>query len=157
MIAVVFPEPEPLEPLLARLEGAGQALLGLGIPRCPACKLLPATMTALRAARPALEVGIHLFAGPADWAARERELWPRGIRVSRSSVPVLVLLRFGEVVAQRPGSAPAHVLDRWLSEALGPPERPLAEALTDAETATLDQMAARRGQHDQVRQARARE
>ena len=147
----MFPDPEPLEPLLARLEGADQALLGLGIPRCPACKLLPATLSALRAARPALAVGIHLFAGPADWLARETALWPRGIRVSRSSVPVLVLMRGGEVVAQRPGSAPAHVLDSWLSEALGPPERPLPAALTPDEEVTLDAMAARRGQHDQVR------
>ena len=147
----MFPDPEPLEPLLARLEGTEQALLGLGIPRCPACRLLPATLSALRAARPALAVGIHLFAGPEDWLARESALWPRGIRVSRSSVPVLVLLRGGEVVAQRPGSAPAHVLDAWLTEALGPAQRPLAASLTPGEEATLDAMAARRGQHDQIR------
>jgi hypothetical protein len=143
--------PEPLPGLLARLEREDAALLALGIPRCPACRLLAATLPALRRARPSLAVGYALFAGPDDWALREDLLWPRGIRVSRGSVPVLVLLRRGEAVAQRPGSAPAHALDEWLSATLGPPEVTLAAGPTAEERAVLEETAARRAQREAVR------
>jgi hypothetical protein len=150
-IAAASLAPEPLPQLLARLEGEETALLALGIPRCPACRLLPATLAALRRARPSLAVGYALLAGPEEWELRERLLWPRGIRVSRGSVPVLVALRRGRALAQRPGSAPAHVLDGWLTEALGPPEVRLEAAPTDEERAALVEMAARRAQHEAVR------
>jgi len=143
--------PEPLPELLARLEGEERALLAVGIPGCPACRLLPATLAALRRARPSLAAGYTLLASPEEWALRERLLWPRGIRVSRGSVPVLVALRRGRALAQRPGSAPAHALDDWLTQAFGPPEIRLEAVPTEEERAALVAMAARRAQHEALR------
>jgi hypothetical protein len=144
-------EPEPLGPLLARLDRAEWALLGLGMPRCPACDLLPASLAAVAAARPGLEVGITLFAAPDDWAERETVLWPRGISVSRASVPALVVLHRGEVVSTRQGSAPAHVLDAWLGELIGPAALPVPPGPTPDEEALLAASAPRRVQHLQVK------
>jgi len=143
--------PEPLERLLERVQEAPHALIGLGIPRCPACMLLPATLRAIAGARPGLEVGIALFEHPGDWELRERLLWPRGIRVSRSSVPVLALLRQGTAEATHIGGAPAHMLDAWLAGHLGPAARPIPAEATADELATLDDMAARRAQQTIVK------
>jgi hypothetical protein len=143
--------PEPLPDLIARLDGEQVALLALGIPRCPACGLLPATLAALREARPSLATGYAVLATPADWALREALLWPRGIRVSRGSVPVLALLRRGRAVAHRHGSAPAHAIDDWLAGALGPPEIPLEPGPTAEERGALATTAARRAQREAVR------
>ena len=143
--------PEPLAPLLARLDGAEWALLGLGMPRCPACDLLPATFSAIATARPDLAVGIAILATSGDWACRETLLWPRGIRVSRASVPALVVLRRGQTVATRQGSAPAHALNVWLTETIGPAEAPIPPGPTPAEQAALTKSAARRVQHLHVK------
>jgi hypothetical protein len=143
--------PEPLPALIARVAEADHALVGLGIPRCPACMLLPASLGTLAAARPDLVIGLALFERPEDWEQREELLWPRGIRVSRSSVPVLALMHRGQAVATRMGGAPAHLLDRWLAEHLGPATTPVPEGATAAETATLDAMAARRAQQTVVK------
>lgn len=142
--------PEPLPDLLARV-ARGDALVGLGIPRCPACMLLPASLAAVASARPGLAVGLFLFERPEDWELREELLWPRGIRVSRSSVPVLALLRDGRAVATRMGGAPAHLIDGWLEPHLGPAAHPLPAETTEAERATLDRMAARRAQQTVVK------
>lgn len=143
--------PEPLAELIDRVAGAPHALVALGIPRCPACMLLPASLSAIAAARPGLPIGIALFERPDDWELREALLWPRGIRVSRSSVPVLALLRDGEAVATRMGGAPAHMIDRWLEPHLGPAAHPLPDGPTEAETGTLDAMARRRAQQTVVK------
>lgn len=143
--------PEPLAALVARLDGEPRALIALGIPRCPACRLLPASLGALAAARPGLAVGLALLDGPEDWALRETLLWPRGIRVSRGSVPALALLREGRAVAARPGGGPAHVIDGWLETLLGPAARSLAPALTRAEERALAQTAPRRAQRLRAR------
>lgn len=143
--------PEPLRELIARIADADRALVGLGIPRCPACMLLPASLGAVAAARPDLVVGLALFERPQDWDLREELLWPRGIRVSRSSVPVLALLSRGQAVATRMGGAPAHLLDRWLAEHLGAATSPVPEGTTASEAATLDAMSARRAQQTVVK------
>jgi hypothetical protein len=144
-------EQEPLAQLLERLDGHEWALLGLGMPRCPACELLPATFSALVDARPGMEVGIAILASPADWALRETHLWPRGITVSRASLPVLVVLRRGSTVATRQGSGPAHALDVWLSEVIGPSAHPIPPGPTPAEQALLAAGAPRRVQHLHVK------
>lgn len=144
-------EPEPLPDLVRRIEDAEHAFIGLGIPRCPACMLLPASLGAISEARPGLTVGLALFREAADWDLREELLWPRGIRVSRSSVPVLAVLHRGTAVATRIGGAPAHMLDRWLDEHLGPAARPVTDTTTESERATLDAMAARRAQQTVVK------
>ncbi|MFN8121116.1 MAG: hypothetical protein U0237_01670 [Thermoleophilia bacterium] len=143
--------PEPLRELIARVADAEHALVALGIPRCPACMLLPASLTAVAGARPGLPVGIALFERPEDWELREELLWPRGIRVSRSSVPVLALMRSGEAVATRMGGAPAHMIDRWLDPHLGPAAHPVPEAPTEAEAGALEAMSRRRAQQTIVK------
>ncbi|MDX6646223.1 MAG: hypothetical protein QOK40_1950 [Miltoncostaeaceae bacterium] len=143
---------EPLADALARLDAAPAGLLALGIPRCPACQLLPATLDAIAAARPGLAIALVVLATPADWALRETLLWPRGVRVSRSSVPVLALLRGGRALASRAGSAPAHLLDAWVAVTLGPPERPLPAGLTAGEQAALAGTGARRAQRLRIRE-----
>jgi thioredoxin-like negative regulator of GroEL len=139
--------PEPLAAAVGRLEAADEALLALGIPRCPACRLLPATLAALAEARPGLGVGLAYLERPEDWASREPLLWPRGIRVSRASVPVLAVLRRGRAVATRQGGAPAAVLDAWLAETLGPAAAPPEPGPSAHERAALAAIAARRAQH----------
>jgi hypothetical protein len=146
-----LPEPEPLAEVVARLKEAPVGLLALGIPRCPACRLLPASLGELARARPDLPIGLALLERPADWAARESLLWPRGIRVSRGSVPVLALLRDGHAVALRHGSAPASELDAWVARSLGPAARRPPDGPSAAERAALEAMAARRAQHELVR------
>jgi thioredoxin-like negative regulator of GroEL len=143
--------PEPLADAVARLEAAPVALLALGMPRCSACQLLPATLEAIAGARPELEIALVMLATPADWRLREPLLWPRGVRVSPSSVPALALLREGRAVASRAGSGPAHVLDAWIAETLGPPGRPLAADLTEAERAALERTGPRRAQRLAIR------
>jgi hypothetical protein len=137
---------EPLPDALRRLEGADAGLLALGIPRCPACAPLPATLAALAAARPGLPVAYAVLERPEDWALREPLLWPRGIRVGRASVPALALLRRGRAVAARHGGGPAAELDRWLAAHLGAAASPLPAGPTAAERAALEDGAARRSQ-----------
>ncbi len=139
--------PRPLREALARADAASTALLGLGIPQCPACELLPTSLREIRRARPGLTVEIALLGSPADWADREQLLWPRAIRVSRASVPVLVLLRRGQLVATRAGGGPASAIDAWLTEALGPPDVPLASGLSELEIARLAQLDGLRTRH----------
>jgi hypothetical protein len=145
--------PEELGSLLARLDAAPSALLAIGIPRCPACRLLPASLAAVARARPSLAVGLALLEGPRDWALREELLWPRGIRVSRASVPSLAVLREGRQIGRRDGGGPAHVLDAWLEGILGPAESPLAPGVTDEERAILEEAAPRRVQRAMARAA----
>jgi hypothetical protein len=139
--------PEGLEPALDRVAHAPVALLGLGIPRCPATLLLPASLSALTAVRPDLPIALAILSRPEDWAARETLLWPRGIRIGRSIVPVLVLLRNGHAAAIRRGGAPAYVIDAWLTEDLGPGASRLDDDLTATEERDLVRLAARRAQH----------
>jgi hypothetical protein len=133
--------PLPVAEALAIVIRAPAGLLALGMPRCGACELLPASLAEIRRARPGLTVAIGEFATPQDWGERERLLWPRGIHVSRSSVPALALLRDGAVVASRPGGGPAEAIDRWLEPLLGPAERPLPGGRTPGELAALDAIA----------------
>ena len=128
---------------LAIAEAAPRAVLGLTMPLCSACMLLPASLAEVRRARPDVTVAIAEFASPADWEARERLLWPRGIHVSRASVPAMALLVDGEVVARRQGGGPAGAIDRWLAEHLGPADAPIGPEPTGAELAALDAIGGR--------------
>jgi len=132
--------PDPVAAALDRVLAAPVGLLGLGIPGCAACELLPASLAVLQRARPDLVVAMAHFAGPEDWRARETLLWPRGIHVSRSSVPALALCRDGEVVAGRPGGGPAHRIERWLAPLLGPPAQPVPEEPAPEELAALEDL-----------------
>lgn len=132
------PRPMPVADALATVVAAPRGLLGLGMPGCSACMLLPTSFAELHDARPGLVVAIGEFTDPADWAERERLLWPRGIHVSRSSVPALALLEEGEVVATRPGGGPATAIDRWIASHWGPAEHPLPDSPTARELAALD-------------------
>jgi hypothetical protein len=133
--------PQPLRDALASADAAPLALLALGIPLCPSCELLTTSLREIGRARPALEVQIAALSSPQEWADREKLLWPRGIHVSRASVPVLVLLRHGQVLAIRQGGGPASVIDTWLSEVLGPLTVPVTPGMTDEEGARLDAIA----------------
>ena len=135
----------PLAEALDRIETAGRGLLGIGIPRCPASALLAASLEAVAAEAEGATVAMSVLDGPGDWAARERLLWPRGIRIGRGSVPVVARYREGEWDT-RPGAAPADVLSGWLADrevAPGP--------LRDGERRVLTDTAARRAQHMQAR------
>jgi hypothetical protein len=145
------PEPIPVAEALALAAGSPRALLALGIPGCAACMLLPASLAEVARARPGLTVAIGEFAGPADWEARERLLWPRGIHVSRSSVPALALLVDGAVVASRPGGGPAAAIDAWLEGHLGPAEHPLAAEPTESEREALAGLDGRIAHHRLVK------
>jgi hypothetical protein len=142
--------PDTLDSALARVVGAPLALLGLGIPRCPATQLLPASLSAVANARPNLPIALGILATPDDWAARETTLWPRGIHVSRSVVPILVILRDGQAVATRRGGASAYAIDTWVAEqaALAPTQ--LDEQWVADEEQELARLAARRAQHAAV-------
>jgi thioredoxin-like negative regulator of GroEL len=133
------------------VDRAPAAALGLGIPRCPASAALGASLETIASARPGATVVMATLGSDRDWALREDELWPRGIRVSRSSVPVLVALADGRAIATRPGAAPAHVLDEWLSRYLGPPDRPVIDRPSERERDVLERTAARRIQHAEVK------
>jgi hypothetical protein len=128
----------PPDEALALVEAAPRAVLGLTMPLCSACMLLPASLEEVRRARPDVTVAIAELASPADWEARERLLWPRGIHVSRASVPAMALLVDGAVVARRQGGGPAGLIDRWLEPHLGPAADPIGADPTDAELAALD-------------------
>jgi DNA-binding transcriptional LysR family regulator len=135
-------EPRPVPEALALVTRAPRGLLALGIPRCGACMLLPVSLAEIQRARPDLTIAIGEFATPEDWLQRERLLWPRGIHVSRSSVPALALLVDGVVVASRPGAGPAEAIERWLALTLGPAAHPLpAGGATPAELSALDALA----------------
>jgi hypothetical protein len=142
--------PESPGRALARVIDAPVALLGLGIPRCPATILLPASLSTIADVRPDLPIALAILTCPEDWAARETLLWPRGIRISRSIVPVLVILCDGWAVATRRGGAPAHVIDAWLTERIGPGAVALATGLSADEQRGLGQLARRRAQHAAV-------
>jgi hypothetical protein len=133
VVPVVTPEEA-----LALVDSAPRGLLGLTRPMCSACMLRRASLEVGRRARPDVTVAIAEFASPADWETRERLLWPRGIHVSRASVPAMALLVDGEVVARRQGGGPAGAIDAWLAEHLGPAAEPLGPAPTPAELAALD-------------------
>lgn len=133
--------PQPLRAALASADASPLALLALGIPLCPSCELLTTSLHEIGRARPDLEVHIAALSSPQEWADREKLLWPRGIHVSRASVPVLVLLRHAHVLAIRQGGGPASVIDAWLSEVLGAPTVPVAPGMTDEEGARLDAIA----------------
>lgn len=146
--------PVPMPEALAIVTGASHGLLALGMPRCAACMLLPASLAEISRARPDLAIAIGEFATLEDWGLRERLLWPRGIHVSRSSVPALALLAYGSVVASRPGGGPASVIDRWLKAELGPAEHPLGNDPTAGELAALDALAGRIAHHRSVKRWR---
>jgi hypothetical protein len=146
------PRPVPVAEALATVSRAPHGLLAMGMPRCAACMLLPASLAEIRRARPDLVVAIGEFAGPADWQERERLLWPLGIHVSRSSVPALALLAGGIVVATRPGGGPAEVIDRWLATHLGPAAHPLEGGPTEGELAALDAISDRVARQRYVKQ-----
>ncbi len=130
-------EPQPMTPAeaLRVVSDAPRGLLALGMPGCAACLLLPASLAEVGRGRPDLAIAIGEFATPEDWACRERLMWPRGIHVSRSSVPAMALLIDGEVVATRPGGGPASVIEPWLADRLGPPSHPPPDGLTPREAA----------------------
>jgi len=148
--------PRPVPEALDLVTRAPRGLLALGIPRCGACMLLPPSLAEIRRARPDLTIAIGEFATPEDWRERERLLWPRGIHVSRSSVPALALLVGGVVVASRPGGGPAEAIDRWLEHALGPAAQPLATGgVTPRELAALDALASHIAHQRSVKWRRA--
>ncbi len=149
------PQPCPVPEALAIAAGAPRGLLGLGMPGCAACMLLPASLAEIRRVRPDLTVAIGEFATIEDWAHREELLWPRGIHVSRSSVPALALLAHGEVIASRAGGGPAFAIDRWLEGPLGPAAQPLGSAPTEGELAALDALAGVIDRHRGVKRQRA--
>ncbi len=143
--------PESLHAALDRLDDAELALLGLGIPRCPATQMLPASLSAVAVARPGLAIALGILATPDDWAARPTLLWPRGIRISRSVVPVLFVLRGGSAIATRHGGASATVIDRWVAEVTGLGPSDLPDGWATEEARELDLLAARRAQHAAVK------
>lgn len=151
---VIAIEPVTVADALEIVAGAPAGLLGLGMPRCGACMLLPASFAEIRRVRPELTVAIGEFASLDDWAERERLLWPRGIHVSRSSVPAMALLIAGEVVATRPGGGPACVIDAWLTPHLGSAREPLPDGPTPAEREAFDRASGRIAHQRHVKQAR---
>jgi hypothetical protein len=144
----------PVPEALAVVVEAERGLLGLGMPGCAACILLPASLAEVARSRPGLVVAMGEFASIDDWRWREQLLWPRGIRVSRSSVPALALLAGGEVIATRPGGGPAMVIDRWLEASLGPAEHPLGDEPTPAELEALGAVTGVIARHRAVKSSR---
>jgi hypothetical protein len=126
-------EPVSVPEALQIVAGAERGLLALGIPRCGACELLPTSLGEIARARRDLVVAFGRFASPDDWRAREELLWPRGVHVSRSTMPSLALLENGEAVAARHGGGPAAVIDAWLETHLGPAAIALGAGATPAE------------------------
>ena len=139
---------------LAAVVAAPRALLALGMPGCAACMLLPVSLMEVSRVRPDLTIAIGEFATIEDWAVREELLWPRGIRVSRSSVPALALLVDGRTIGSRPGGGPAFVIDRWLDTVLGPSPHSFHDQPTPAELAALDSHAGVIAQHRAVKRRR---
>lgn len=146
--------PRPVPEALAAVVDAPSGLLALGMPGCAACRLLPASLAEIARVRPGLTIAIGEFRSVEDWAVREELLWPRGIRVSRSSVPAMALLVGGAVVASRPGGGPAYVIDRWLEGVLGAGREPLGDEPTPAELAALDAQAGLIAAHRAVKSGR---
>ena len=146
--------PRPVPEALAAVVDARSGLLALGMPGCAACRLLPASLAEIGRVRPGLTIAIGEFRSVEDWAVREDLLWPRGIRVSRSSVPAMALLIEGAVAASRPGGGPAYVIDRWLAGVLGPASEPLGDGPTPAELAALDAQAGLIAAHRAVKSSR---
>ena len=134
----------PLPEALAAARAAPVALLALGIPLCPSCELLSASLAVVREARPGLHVEVAALAAPEEWALREALLWPLGIHVSRASVPVLALFVDGAVAGTRQGGGPASVIDTWLAATLGPPTHPVVD-IADTEVERLADLASLRG------------
>jgi hypothetical protein len=143
--------PEPLAVALTRAADAPLAVLGLGIPRCPATQLLPASLSAVAARRPTVAFALGILSTPDDWAARETELWPRGIRISRSVVPVLFVLRDGRAIATRHGGASASVIDGWFAATAGLAPSDLGDGWVREEARELERIGARRAQHAAVK------
>lgn len=136
--------PTPLEDAVDQAFDAQCALLALGIPLCPSCELLKETLGAIAWSRPQLRVLLATMDRQEDWDARETLLWPRGIHVSRASIPVIVVVRQGSVVATRHGGGPAVSLDGWLTEQGVVAERQLEAGFTDGEDAALAALAGTR-------------
>ena len=126
---------------IARIESAGAGLLGIGIPRCPASALLGASLAAVAEEDPGALTAMCALTSAADWELRESHLWPREIRVSRASVPVVARYRDGAWTT-RHGAAPADVLAAWLAGREGE-----AGPLRETERRVLTDTAARRAQH----------
>jgi hypothetical protein len=147
-------EPLPVARALAAVVDAPVGLLGLGMPRCGACLLLPASFAEIRRVRPGITAAIGEFASVEDWAERERLLWPRGIHVSRSSVPAMALLVDGEVIATRSGGGPATVIDAWLTPHLGPASESLPDGPTEAEREAFDRASGRIAHQRHVKRSR---
>lgn len=139
-------EPIALEPAVERAFAAPVALLALGIPLCPSCELLKVTLGEIASARPSLAVLFSAMESAEDWAARETLLWPRGISVSRASVPAMVIVRDGAVVASRQGGGPASQIDAWIAETLGPAEHPISQGVSANESVALEAVAQSRAQ-----------
>ncbi len=147
--------PGPLATELARALAAPTALMALGIPLCPSCELLTSTLGEIGVRRPNLTIAIAALSTPDEWAARTELLWPRGIHVSRASVPVLVLFRAGEVLAVRQGGGPAAMIDAWLTRELGPTGEPPITAITPTETVRLNELTSLRARHLGARDRRS--
>lgn len=148
----------PVQPLalaeaVAVVDSAPHALLALGIPRCGACEVLPASLGEIAAARPDLTVAYGLLSSPAEWAARSDLLWPRGIRVARASVPAMALLANGLAVDRRYGGGPAGAIDAWLEPLLGPAANPLSLEPTELEQEALESTAKLRTRQTLVKAA----
>lgn len=103
--------------------------------------MLTASLSEIARSRPGLEVHNAALSTPQEWVDRAELLWPRSIHVSRASVPVLVLLRHGNVLAIRQGGGPAAIIDAWLTEVLGPSDLPVAAEISADEGARLDEIA----------------
>ncbi len=136
---------------MPEITAAGDVLMVIGRPVCPACQVTGAGLDALATARPDLLVAFVEMWGPEDWRARGGAGWPQGVSVSPSAVPVIALIRDGEVIATRFGAVPAHGLDQWLDPYIGPAANPVPRGITAAEQEVLDRTAARRAQHDAVK------
>lgn len=146
--------PESLTSAIRRVEIADRALLAVGRPACPACELLEVSLGVIAAARPDLVVVSIELATPEDWSARETLLWPRGIRVSRASMPTLVLLRDGAAVDHRHAGGPAAEIDAWLATYLGPGTTPLT-GVSAFEREALGEVEHLRRRHLALRSARS--
>lgn len=134
-------ESTPLDDAVRAAFTAPVALLALGIPACPSCELLKVTLGAVAWSRPDLMVVFSAMDSQSDWDRREELLWPRGVHVSRASVPALVVVRDGAVIASRQGGGPASAIDQWIAGHLGPAERELGSGVTASEHEALAGMA----------------
>lgn len=141
------PPDTPLADAVRRIENAGGGLLGIGIPRCPASALLQASLGAVADGDPDRVVAMSTLRTTDDWAERETCLWPRGIRVSRASVPVVARYADGQWVT-RQGAAPASVLSAWLDGTEGR----ASDELHRDERRVLEDTAPRRAQRQAARQ-----